>query len=48
MENKENSESRSKIFENSAEFIGYRLLYSMLTKSHTGNLFKQWRFEISK
>ena len=24
------------MYENSAEFIGYRLLYNMLTKSHTG------------
>ncbi len=36
--NKENNGPNSKIFENSAEFVGYRLIYSMLTKSHTGNL----------
>lgn len=34
----ENNEYRGELLEHKAEFIGYRLLYSILTKSHTGEL----------
>lgn len=34
MADKVSDETKKKVFENNAEFLGYRLLYNMLTKSH--------------
>lgn len=36
MADKVSDETKKKVFENNAEFLGYRLLYNMLTKSHNG------------